>query len=761
MFRNVNRDEHFSGVQMHPSAPGGHGGSSLRQPSQDSSWLGMFSVVSRPALAFLQKYIPSRASPPALSDRSLVSGWVSGDIKQNFVEAESALLGQLNDLVSGSKHHMSYLQHEHGNTEVVSSGIRAPSWLTAESLSELGIENAAEIDFKVPQQHLSMGNVRGFFSHVVLNAALAQEMKEVDKAQVSSADTWSSYTLPSRATSITAGNWWGGLWGTDNSIQGWLSNLWSKERTGAKNTNSNGHCIQPECGTKAAVAKPTELFIQCGDGESMHGENAGPTYYKEQPTENGSLQTATRSECCPNPDHLPPDHWETDRISDNPVIVGAVTACSDVAVLTPDQDNGYYSLEEEHSTFRLYMLRPLCEELRGNTEMKDESNTPDTPTQRGSGERGPETEESEQRQEREQSATGGTDGEEEEEPDEDEDIEESDNTDSEEETGATAPPPFMPQCSNKAIAFIMGSPCSDDSQSDCSLSDEDDDGFDSEGSSEFTDSASDEDEDDCDSERADSETERLWNSLCQSRDPYNPQNFTAPLITAARVVPSTSAATASPRASPQEDPPSPLSSSPPADEFGSEDESGGSDVDEADSLRLWNSFSSSADPYSPFNFQAPLRTSQPAGPGVKVETGSRWKRHSKPPPSSAPQYRAEEAEERLDSGFSETLPSPDACPTTESADRCCDRVKKVRFCDEVEEFYASEDNEDRRGPWEELARDRFRFLRRVQEVEESISYVFSPTFRIAVYQGLQHHCCSSLLVPAIQPEQKDYFRAVD
>lgn len=71
------------------------------------------------------------------------------------------------------------------------------------------------------------------------------------------------------------------------------------------------------------------------------------------------------------------------------------------------------------------------------------------------------------------------------------------------------------------------------------------------------------------------------------------------------------------------------------------------------------------------------------------------------------------------------------------------------FCDTVEEFYASEDDEDRSGPWEELARDRARFLRRVQDVEDGIGYVLSTTFRVAVYQRLQHHNQSSPLTPNV------------
>ncbi|XP_041744414.2 protein phosphatase 1 regulatory subunit 15B [Coregonus clupeaformis] len=738
MFRNMNRGEHFSGVQTPPSTPAGHGVASLQQPNQESSWMGMFSVVSRPALSFLQKYLPGRPRTPALSDS--VSGWVSGDFKQNFVEAESAFLGQL-DILPGTPHHahhLSYLQYQHGRLWLPVSGNSSMSWLTADFLSELGIRNAAEIDLHLRQQTPVGYLTTGFLSQVLLNAASSQEMKHAEQGHVLAGDSLSSDAVTARAKRSIASNWWGGLWGTDDDAQGLLSNLSSsKEGTEAHNHSSNGHCRQPECGTKAAVTMPTELFVQCNDGE-----RTGPFCYKEEPKDNGSLQTATRTESLPSPDGLPLDHRETVCISSHIVSVAAVTACSELAVLTPDQDNGYSSLEEEHSTSRLYMLRLPCEELQGITEIKEET---DTPTQGNSEKREPERDALEEREEGEMAATGGTEGEEE--------VEDSDVTDSEEEETAAAPPPSTPQCSNKAIAYIMGSPCSDDSQSDDLLS-EDDDGFDSDGSSEFSDSkALDEDDDDDDEEEAnasdseppDSETERLWNSLCQSRDPYNPQNFTAPLNTTPRTILSTptAAAACSLQASPPEQPPSPFnpSSPSPAEEFGSGDESCSSEVDEAESLRLWNSFSFPSDPYSPFNFQVPLRTREPTGTGAKAGAGTRCKRSSKTTPCSPrheqgqgqSQYRKEVAEERLDSGFSETLAIP------ETTTMGCVTVKRVCFRDEVEEFYASEDDEDRCGPWEELARDRARFLRRVQDVEDGISYVFSPTFRLAVYQRLQHH----------------------
>jgi len=62
---------------------------------------------------------------------------------------------------------------------------------------------------------------------------------------------------------------------------------------------------------------------------------------------------------------------------------------------------------------------------------------------------------------------------------------------------------------------------------------------------------------------------------------------------------------------------------------------------------------------------------------------------------------------------------------------------QVRFCEEVEEFLtSSREEEDRRGQWEELARDRCRFARRCQEAEQSIAYCLEPRHRTLVYRRL-------------------------
>lgn len=64
---------------------------------------------------------------------------------------------------------------------------------------------------------------------------------------------------------------------------------------------------------------------------------------------------------------------------------------------------------------------------------------------------------------------------------------------------------------------------------------------------------------------------------------------------------------------------------------------------------------------------------------------------------------------------------------------------QVTFLEKVTEYYVSSE-EDRKGPWEELARDGCRFQKRIQETEEAIGYCFTTEHRQRVLNRLRESC---------------------
>lgn len=659
MFRSLSGERLLSGGQS-SSSPTGHGVTSPGLDSQESSWIGLLSVVSRPAMSFLQKYLPGRPRNPAVSDRA--AGWISGDLKNSFVDEGSELFRQLDDINAAP--HLTYLRCQRDGA----AGLLEPSggstvpWLSADSLREMGIQSAEEMDLNLCQQTQIgyLSSARTFLSHVWLSPVTSQEIKPPGGKD---------WVKSSGGKSRT---WWGSFWGGEESLQtGLLSDVsWAEE--GAV---TGRLCPQqPVAETKAPAAQTTDVFVQSGGRGWTLGENTGPTDHKEEPANNGGLQTVQNTE------GSSPDHRLS--ISNHLSSSGAAATCSEVALPTPDQDNGYSSLEEEHFQMcHLYMVEPLSEEQQ-EAGLTEASTTVRTEMEGETSDGGESTSEKVDEEEGKQ-----------------EDEEEQEAA-AQEGQCAEATVLNTPQCQNKAIAFIMGCPCSDDdsSQSEGESSDGDeDDGFDSEGSSDLSDSTDDEDDEDDDEasdsdSEADSEADRLWTSLCQSLDPYNPRNFTARLHTGStppRTIPTSmppSSTQSTPASSPDLNPlplssladsPPLSSSSPPSGPDTWDDSTSASEVDEAESLRLWSSFSSSSDPYSPFNFQAPLRTR------VSVEAGhrarARAKKASQTPsrsphhnPASPPEYRKEEAEERLDSGFSEPSTS-----SSSSTSQSCSTTKKV------------------------------------------------------------------------------------
>ncbi|KAG7319114.1 hypothetical protein KOW79_017588 [Hemibagrus wyckioides] len=696
----MNSEEHFSKRGSVPTSAS----LEVRSDSWASSWISMLSAVSRPAWSLLQKYLPGKSQ-----------AW-SSEARKSDIDFGHKLMAGLDHLMppdqSPTHLRVAYVHCQHENGAFLTSGdVETLRWMTTDSLRDLGIEDAVNMNFKAlqtePVKDRYQASTWNFLSRFLAP-------KEGNHAEFTQPKLGVLY--PSQTTRATNTWWWQGLWRSDDpqsALKTQPALYQTKNSAGAETKSlhcgerhSSGHC-EPGCqGSAVALDKLVEPLGHSNEAEWTCSEYAGLSRFKES-ADHTSLHTV-RLEFLPNSDYLPLAHEHS--AVEHQVGIRAAAACSEVAVLTPDQDNGYSSLEEESASARQCKMNGVCEllDLEGSTA-----------SQAGDHGHGGE----------EDKSAGNTHCERVENKEEDKEEEKVQNAEPA-IVHEALPVQSTPCCQNKAIAYIMGSPCSDESDvEDNSVQDsDDDDGFDSDvldscSDSEDMDDSDDEDEEDeedSESEEIDSESERLLNSLFQTKDPYNPRNFTASIRTSRKLGESaTNTCTVGSPVEPESllcssplSPPSPLEGT---QKDAESSEEAGSSVDEAESLRLWNSFSCSSDPYSPMNFQAAISTRQPHRQRCKKER-----------PVEPLVYRKEEAEERMDSGFSET-----AVQGLGSAGVV--RLKKVTFIEEVEEFYASSD-EERHGPWEEYARDRCRFQRRVQEVEESISYCLTPSFRLNIFQ---------------------------
>ncbi|KFV07735.1 Protein phosphatase 1 regulatory subunit 15B, partial [Tauraco erythrolophus] len=270
-----------------------------------------------------------------------------------------------------------------------------------------------------------------------------------------------------------------------------------------------------------------------------------------------------------------------------------------------------------------------------------------------------------------------------------------------------------PACANKLIDYIIGGVSSEEESTDDEEDwDDDDDGFDSEGLPSDSDAGS-----------QDGERLHLWNSF-YSLDPYNPQNFTATIQTSS----SDQGRNMSEVEEEEDSSWAEESSGSPHPSSEEEDEWDCSSVDEAESLKLWNSFCTSDDPYNPLNFKAAFQTAKKGTPGLKGTER----------PSSVFSERSNLTVcrvqlEKHNCGVPDFVQQHGAL----SGEKCgSTKRKKVTFLEKVTEYYISSE-EDRKGPWEELARDGCRFQKRIQETEEAIGYCFTTEHRQRVFDRLQ------------------------
>ncbi|XP_004069443.1 protein phosphatase 1 regulatory subunit 15A-like [Oryzias latipes] len=222
------------------------------------------------------------------------------------------------------------------------------------------------------------------------------------------------------------------------------------------------------------------------------------------------------------------------------------------------------------------------------------------------------------------------------------------------------------------------------------------------------------------------ESDKLWELFSSPGDPYNPLSFSACKVTS-----QTRANSAAGQASS----PAPPSRRDPDDE---EKESGSPPSEDDEEELLWKSLSPNHDPYHPLNFQASFQTTPtlqldkasklPPTESRRLTKASKQSGPAKPALAERPVKQHSHPDRILVPWKRPPGQSPPEERKTKNASS-----KQVRFSPQVQvhvmRTWPFARQASRKGLWEEMARDRDRFRRRIVETEQAIGYCFSPPHR--------------------------------
>ncbi|PWA24474.1 hypothetical protein CCH79_00011800 [Gambusia affinis] len=222
------------------------------------------------------------------------------------------------------------------------------------------------------------------------------------------------------------------------------------------------------------------------------------------------------------------------------------------------------------------------------------------------------------------------------------------------------------------------------------------------------------------------ESDKLWEFFSTPEDPYNPLYFTASTTS------SPSLKTKPPSARKQAS----LPATPPNTETETERQSSRPPSEDDDNEELiWESLGPKDDPYHPLNFKACLQSTslslKPNNPNPSAKTRKQMKA-SKPalPDRKLKQHRHQD--KRL---VPWKRPEPTSRLPAEGKveNKAGTGQKKVQFSPLVQvhvmRTWPFARQATRKGHWEELARDRDRFRRRVADAERAVGYCLSQPHR--------------------------------
>uniref|UniRef100_UPI003AADFCA5 uncharacterized protein n=1 Tax=Centroberyx gerrardi TaxID=166262 RepID=UPI003AADFCA5 len=248
------------------------------------------------------------------------------------------------------------------------------------------------------------------------------------------------------------------------------------------------------------------------------------------------------------------------------------------------------------------------------------------------------------------------------------------------------------------------------------------------------------------------ESERLWEFFSSPVDPYNPMCFTACAVSSTN--PQTTKTALPDCQGPQQaSPPAPCSKSDTDTEEKESSFAPSSEDDEEE--QLWKSLCQNDDPYHPLNFQACLQSSptttlhsggDPEAPGVcpAQSPPTIGKKHDEeavnPQRPRAPKPILPERQLKRHCHPDKTLvpwrrpgQTSGSHPEERKESQASTSQKKVRFSPLVQvhvmRTWPFARQASRKGHWEEMARDRDRFRRRIQETEQAIGHCFSQSHR--------------------------------